>query len=169
MRAPVTTEILSSRRHFLRTSAGAAAIEGGLATRAHAGEDYTIPIVLVGCGGRGTGAASQALSTPGPTKLVAMADVFADRLKSSLDQLIDKHSPQLEVPPERRFLGMEAYKKAIDCVAPGASCSWPRHRRSGRSTSSMPWRGAVMCSWRNLSRSTPRESAGFSRRARPPG
>jgi predicted dehydrogenase len=123
MRAPARTEILSSRRHFLKSSAGAtaaaAALDGGLAARAHAGEDHTIPIVLVGCGGRGTGAASQALSTKGPTKLVAMADVFEDRLKASLDQLTDEHSPQLEVPPERRFLGMDAYRKAIDCVAPG--------------------------------------------------
>ena len=123
MRAPATNEPTPSRRDFLRTSAAAtvagAALEGAVAARSHAGEDNTIPIALVGCGGRGTGAASQALSTKGPTKLVAMADVFEDRLKSSLDQLNEEHSPQLEVPPDRQFLGMDAYKKAIDCVAPG--------------------------------------------------
>src|SRR5689334_11351154 len=123
MRATATKEPTPSRRDFLRTSAGAtvagAALEGAVAQQAHAGEDHTIPIVLVGCGGRGTGAASQALRTRGPTRLVAMADVFEDRLKGSLDQLTEKHSPQLEVPPDRRFLGMDAYRKAIDSVAPG--------------------------------------------------
>ena len=82
------------------------------------GEDHTIPIALVGCGGRGTGAASQALNTKGPTRLVAMADVFPDRLKASIDLLNQEHSAQL-VPPDRQFLGMDAYKQAIDCVAPG--------------------------------------------------
>jgi predicted dehydrogenase len=48
-----------------------------------------------------------------------MADVFEDRLKSSLDQLNHEHSAQIEVPPARQFLGMDAYRKAIDCVAPG--------------------------------------------------
>ena len=121
---PQTPSVLSSsRRDFLRTSAGTAAagavLTGATVTRSSAGQEQTIPIALVGCGGRGTGAATQALSTQGPTRLVAMADVFEDRLKSSLDQLTAQHSPQLEVPPARQFLGMDAYRKAIDCVAPG--------------------------------------------------
>ena len=95
------------------------ALERAIAARSYAGEDNTIPIALVGCGGRGTGAATQALSTTGPTRLVAMADVFEDRLKSSLDQLKNEHSAQLHVPPDRQFLGTDAYRKAIDCVAPG--------------------------------------------------
>jgi predicted dehydrogenase len=96
-----------------------APLESAFAARSCACEDHTIPIALVGCGGRGTGAATQALSTRGPTRLVAMADVFADRLKGSLDQLSGEYSPQLDVSPDRRFLGTGAYKKAIDCVAPG--------------------------------------------------
>jgi myo-inositol 2-dehydrogenase / D-chiro-inositol 1-dehydrogenase len=112
-----------SRRNFLTTSAGAvvagAALERAIAARSYAGEEHTIPIALVGCGGRGTGAATQALNTRGPTRLVAMADVFEDRLKGSLDQLTEQHSPQLEVPRDRQFLGTNAYRKAIDCVAPG--------------------------------------------------
>ncbi|MGC8641699.1 MAG: Gfo/Idh/MocA family protein [Isosphaeraceae bacterium] len=123
MRDPVRIEPHSSRRDFLTTTAGAAvagaALERAIAARGYAGEDHTIPIVLVGCGGRGTGAADQALSTKGPTRLVAMADVFEDRLKSSLDQLQNSHSAQLHVPPDRQFLGTDAYKKAIDLVAPG--------------------------------------------------
>lgn len=123
MRDPVRTAPDSSRRDFLTTTATAAVagatLERAIAARSYAGEDHTIPIVLVGCGGRGTGAATQALSTKGPTRLVAMADVFEDRLKSSLDQLQAEHSAQLHVPPDRQFLGTDAYRKAIDCVAPG--------------------------------------------------
>jgi predicted dehydrogenase len=96
-----------------------ATLERALAIPAHAGEEHTLPIALVGCGGRGTGAATQALSTKGPTRLVAMADVFEDRLRTSFDLLNQNHSPQLAVPPDHRFLGMDAYRKAIDCVAPG--------------------------------------------------
>ncbi len=123
MRDSATVAPHSSRRDFLTTSAttvvAGAVLERAIATRSYAGEEHTIPIVLVGCGGRGTGAATQALSTKGPTRLVAMADVFEDRLKSSLDQLTQQHSPQLDVPRERQFLGTDAYRKAIDCVAPG--------------------------------------------------
>ena len=123
MRDPVTKATHSSRRAFLTKTTGAvvagATLERAIAARSYAGEAHTIPIALVGCGGRGTGAATQALSTNGPTSLVAMADVFEDRLKSSLDQLTQQHSPQLDVPDDRRFLGTDAYRKAIDCVAPG--------------------------------------------------
>ena len=80
----------TSRREFLKRSGGAltgAALASAIAARSYAGEDNTIKIALVGCGGRGTGAAAQALSTQGPTKLVAMADVFDNRLESSLKRL----------------------------------------------------------------------------------
>ncbi len=62
----------TSRRKFLQQSGGilaGAALAGALSTRAYAGQEDTIKIALVGCGGRGTGAAAQALSTQGPTKL----------------------------------------------------------------------------------------------------
>ena len=77
-----------------------------------AGSD-TLKIVLVGCGGRGSGAASQALSTDGPVKLVAMADVFKDNLERSLSNLSQKHKDRVDVPPDRQFVGFEAYKQAI--------------------------------------------------------
>jgi predicted dehydrogenase len=112
----------TSRRQFLKQSTGAlagvslASMAGGV----HAGEDNTIRIALVGCGGRGTGAAANALTTTGgPTKLVAVADVFEDRLASSLANIAQGFAAQVDVPKERQFLGMDAYKKAIDCVAPG--------------------------------------------------
>ena len=67
-----------TRRHFIKTSGKAAAgvaLAGALARPGYASDHNTVKIALVGCGGRGTGAASQALSTQGPTRLWAMADV----------------------------------------------------------------------------------------------
>jgi len=111
-----------SRREFLKTSGklmAGTALLGTLSSRAYAGEDHTIKIALVGCGGRGTGAASNALSTKGPVKLVAMADVFADRLASSLKSLSGRFADKVDVPPDRQFLGMDAYRKAIDLLDDG--------------------------------------------------
>ncbi len=112
----------SSRREFLKRSGSGlvgAALAGPLAARAYAGEDNTIKVALVGCGGRGTGAAREALSTQGPTKLWAVADVFENRQQSSLKGLTDRFGKQVDVPPERRFLGMDAYQKAIDALDEG--------------------------------------------------
>lgn len=114
----------TSRRRFLKLSGGALAgaeLAGVLASRAYAGEQNTIKVALVGCGGRGTGAAAQALSTQGPTVLWAMADVFDFRLQSSLKQLSANRqiAAQLDVPPERCFLGLDGYKKAIDALDVG--------------------------------------------------
>ena len=57
------------------------ALAGAISQRAYAGEDNTIKIALVGCGGRGNGAVNEALQTAGPTKLVAAADFFEDKVK----------------------------------------------------------------------------------------
>ena len=75
-----------------------------------------IKIALIGCGGRGSGAANQALSTYplGPVKLVAVADVHEDRLKGSLANLQKEHGARVDVPAERQFMGFDAYKKAIE-------------------------------------------------------
>jgi len=110
-----------SRREFLKRSGGAlagTALAGALAARSYAGEDNTIKVALIGCGGRGTGAAANALSTKGPTKLWAMADVFAHRLESSFKNL-SRFAKKVDVPPERRFLGLDAYKKATDALRAG--------------------------------------------------
>jgi predicted dehydrogenase len=112
-----------TRRDMLKTAGGvaaAAALTGALAPHLHAGESNTIQVALVGCGGRGTGAAGDALSSKsGPTKLVAMADAFDDRLKDSHRRLKESHEKQLDVPEDRRFVGFDAYKKAIDCLKKG--------------------------------------------------
>lgn len=124
MKAQPPPENVPNRRAFLRTTAAAvtgAALAPTLPLGVHAAEHNTIKIALVGCGGRGTGAAAQALSTAGPTRLVAMADAFEDRLAGSLNTLRQnpKLAPQIDVPPERRFLGLQGYRQAIDTVAPG--------------------------------------------------
>jgi predicted dehydrogenase len=112
----------TSRRQFLKksgTAVASAALASSITARSYAGEDNTIKVALVGCGGRGTGAAVNALKTQGPTKLWAMADVFEDRLDKSLESLSTQFADQVDVPPERRFLGMKAYQQAIDALDTG--------------------------------------------------
>jgi len=118
----LTNSNCTTRREFLKTSSTAlagAALASAIARPGYAAEDNTIKIALVGCGGRGTGAASQAMSTKGPTKLWAMADVFEHRLQSSLGNLKAGHEKQLDVPPERQFIGLDGFKKAIDSLDKG--------------------------------------------------
>lgn len=112
-----------NRREML-TNTGRAAAAGAIlaasAPHAFAGEDDTIQVALVGCGGRGTGAAANALSVQnGSIKLVAMADVFPDRLKPSHKTLVTQFPDRCVVPEEQQFLGFDAYKKAMDCLRPG--------------------------------------------------
>jgi predicted dehydrogenase len=112
----------TTRREFLKTSgtlAAAVAFAGANARPGYAAENNTIRIALVGCGGRGTGAAAQALSTKGPTELWAMADVFDKRLQTSLANLKQGHEPQVKVPIERQFVGLDGFKKAIDSLNKG--------------------------------------------------
>ena len=128
----------TSRREFLKSSskiAIGAALVTATARPGYAAGDDTIRLALVGCGGRGTGAAANALAAKGgPIKLVAMADVFQDRLSSSFEALSSAakreqgsadawirgfNSSQVDVPRERQFLGFDAYQKAMDCLRPG--------------------------------------------------
>jgi len=83
-------------------------------------ENNTIKVALVGCGGRGAGAASNALSVKnGPINLVAMADVFENRIARGYTALKKMHTEQVDVPEERKFIGFDSYKKAMDCLSPG--------------------------------------------------
>ncbi|MCX8109102.1 MAG: Gfo/Idh/MocA family oxidoreductase, partial [Verrucomicrobiae bacterium] len=114
---------LSTRREFIKNTtkiAAASALAGVALPPVHAAGSDLIQIALIGCGGRGTGAAAEALSTKGgPVKLVAMADVFKDRLDSSYAQLSQRMRDKMDVPADRRFVGLDAYKKAMDCLRPG--------------------------------------------------
>ena len=116
---------LTSRREFLKDTgrfAAVSALAGVALPHVHAAENNTLQVALIGCGGRGGGAAVNALSVKrGPMKLVAMADVFTNRLKSSYDAL--KRSREVghlvDVPEDRKFIGFDAYQKAMDCLKPG--------------------------------------------------
>ncbi len=125
MRQSTTPQaLLTTRRDFLKTSGSAlagAALAAPLAVprRSYAAEDNTIRIALVGCGGRGAGAAANALATKGPAKLVALADVFPERIERSHKILTEKLSARVDVPLERQFTGFDAYKKAIDVLGKG--------------------------------------------------
>ena len=98
----------------------AASALAGLAPSIYAGENNTINLALVGCGGRGTGAVADAFSTTGgQVKLHAMADLFEQRLAGNLKNLKEGFADKIDVPPQRQFVGFDAYKKAIDCLTPG--------------------------------------------------
>src|SRR3982751_2681455 len=110
----------TSRREFIRTSGAVSALANVAIPPVHAAGSDLIQIALVGCGGRGGGAAANALAVKrGPVKLVAMADVFPERLTSDLNKLQQRFATQVDVPPDRQFLGFDAYKKAMDCLKPG--------------------------------------------------
>ena len=117
------TNANKSRREFLKNTgrvAAASALVAGVVPKVHAAESNTINVALIGCGGRGTGAVANALSVPnGPIKLVAMADVFDSRLKSSYENLNRKFAEQMDVPAERKFVSFDGYKSAMDCLKPG--------------------------------------------------
>jgi predicted dehydrogenase len=113
----------ASRREFLKNTGRVAAVSA-LASMAiphvHAGENNTLQIALIGCGGRGTGAVGDALNAKnGPVKLVAMADSFKDRLDMSYSGLKNQFSAGIDVPDDRKFVGLDGYKKALDCLKPG--------------------------------------------------
>jgi predicted dehydrogenase len=112
-----------SRREFLQwsgTIAATSALAGVTIPRVHAGEDNAIRLALIGCGGRGNGAVANACDSPnGPVKLVAMADIFEDRMTGSHAALSKQYPDKVDVPQDRRFVGFDAYRKAIDCLRPG--------------------------------------------------
>ncbi len=117
------TETPVSRRSFFKSTgsiAAATVLADTLSPHLYAAENNTINVALVGCGGRGSGAALNALEVRnGPTKLVAMADVFENRQNSSYNMLKRRHEKEVDVPKERRFIGFDAYKHAMDCLKPG--------------------------------------------------
>lgn len=116
----------TDRREFLKTSGlltGGALLSslpfGASAMGYHTSADDTIKVALIGCGGRGTGAAQQALSTKQNVKIVAMADAYRDRVDSAHKALMERGakaadgSAKVDVPEDRMFVGFDAYKQAI--------------------------------------------------------
>ena len=115
-----------NRRDFVRSTAAVVgsftALANPLKTSAYYSTDDVIRVGLIGCGGRGTGAAAQALSTAQNVRLVAMGDAFRDRLDECYGYLTDAAAtdfdpayvrPRVQVPEEHKFVGFDAYKQVI--------------------------------------------------------
>jgi predicted dehydrogenase len=124
-----------NRRDFVKNSAAAAA--GGMllsqlpvGSSAYAGGKATLRVALIGCGGRGTGAAVQALNVKEDVKLVAMVDAFRDRLDDSYENIVKKHgqSGRVDVPEEHKFVGFDGYKDAIALADVVLLCTPPGFR-----------------------------------------
>lgn len=119
----------ASRRHFLKSTAALAATSV-VAAHAHAQGSDEIRIGLIGCGGRGTGAAGQALRADPNVKLWAMADAFEDRLQTSLAQLQNDRvlANKIDVPAARRHVGFDGYRRVIEECAVVLLCTPPHFR-----------------------------------------
>ncbi len=109
-----------SRRSFLKTSTVAAATVSAsslaLGRSAHAAGSDIIKIGMVGCGGRCAGAAAQVLQGDPGTRLVAMSDLFADRVEGKRAALQRSFPDRVDVDTDHRFVGLDGYQKVIDCV-----------------------------------------------------
>ncbi len=109
----------NSRRKFLKSS-GSALFGGGLAfnilsnPQAFAANSDTLKVGLIGCGGRGTGAAKQALNADDNVVLTALGDVFEDRITSCHEVLTKIHPEKVKVDKDHLFIGFDAYQKVID-------------------------------------------------------
>src|SRR5258706_487329 len=112
-----------SRRAFMSDAgrmAGISTLAGVTLPYVHAAESNTIQLALVGAGGRGTGATENALRIKnGPIQLVAMADVFPQKLSDSHGRLRGKFADQMDVPLERQFIGFDGYRQAMEHLEPG--------------------------------------------------
>ena len=111
-----------TRRDLVKTGAiaAASAFAGMTVPQVHAGENNTIQIALIGCVGRCTGAAADALrSEGGPTRLVALADVFANRLNFTHTNLQREFGNRVDVPEARRFVSFDGYRRAMDSLRAG--------------------------------------------------
>ena len=119
----------TSRRDFLKTTAIAGSTLA-VAQHVHAAGSDLLKVGLIGCGGRGTGAATQAMNADKNVQLYAMADAFEDRLQDSLARL--KKEPgigdKIAVTPERSFTGFDAYRKVIECCDVVLLCTPPHFR-----------------------------------------
>lgn len=134
MTSPAET-LVTTRREFVRSSTlvASGALVGAVSClpAVHAAGDDTLRVGLIGCGGRGSGAASQALQADRYVKLTAMGDVFEDRLQQSLRSLksIEGLDGKIDVPPDRQFVGFDAYKQVIASGVDVVLLTTPPHFR----------------------------------------
>ncbi|MEQ1850592.1 MAG: Gfo/Idh/MocA family oxidoreductase [Chthoniobacteraceae bacterium] len=122
--SPSQQPAVSSRREFIRQSsriAAGTALAGVAIPHVHSATDHSVRLALIGCGGRGSGALANAMhATALPVKLVAMADLFENRMQSAHRTLSTNFSDRVDVPAQRQFIGFDAFKHAIDSLRPGS-------------------------------------------------
>ncbi|MEM7146489.1 MAG: Gfo/Idh/MocA family oxidoreductase [Verrucomicrobiota bacterium] len=103
-----------SRRRFMAASGAAGAALSFPTITLGVSDTKVYKVGLVGCGGRGTGAAAQALSADSNTVMYALADAFPDKIETTLKSLVKRHGERVDVPPSRQFAGLDAYEKLLD-------------------------------------------------------
>jgi predicted dehydrogenase len=121
--SPSSDPLTTSRRHFLGQTgkAAAASVLAGVSIPAvHAAGSDGIRLALIGCGGRGSGAVVNAMDADDGVSLTAMADLYEDRLERSRVAIEGKYKERAVVAPENRFIGFDAFKRAIDTLRPGS-------------------------------------------------
>lgn len=114
-----TNNIEENRRSFLKKSGialigGTLAYHTGMASSIFRARKPTIKVGLIGCGGRGTGAAAQALQADPDVVITAMGDTFEDRLEESLQSLLQMEKSRVNVNKSNRFIGFDAYKRVLE-------------------------------------------------------
>ena len=124
----------TSRRDFLKTAsmAAGAGVLGGLsiARSAHgAGASEVLRVGLIGCGGRGTGAARDAMAADKQVKVVALADAFEDRVQNCRKALQTQNPQQTDIPDDHLFVGFDAYKQLLACGVDVVLLCEPPHFR----------------------------------------
>ena len=136
------------RRDFLKTSALAtAATTLAAVPMVHAQQDNDIiKVGLIGCGGRGTGAATNALAAHPRVRLTAMGDAFRERLESSLERLRQGgNAQQVDVPAERRFVGFNNYQQVINSGVDVVLLCSPPHFRPAEIEAAVQARKHIFC------------------------
>ncbi len=117
------SKLITPRRDFIKHSVLATAAAGlvtstpglSIARSAHAGGSETVKVGLIGCGGRGKGAAADAMrADTGAVNLTAVADVFEDRANAALEQLTVDFGDKVQVKAENKFVGFDAFQQVID-------------------------------------------------------
>jgi predicted dehydrogenase len=139
---PRTPAVRGSRRDFLKTTAAVAGatLAAQVAVPAvHAAGSDVLRVGLIGCGGRGTGAASQALNADPHVKLIALADVFQDRLQHCLDNLKkeDGIAAKIDVKEDHCFTGFDAYKQLLATEVDVVLLATPPHFRPAHLTAAI--------------------------------
>ena len=116
-----------SRRNFLKTSAAGVAALSVAVPRVHAGESDLIKVGLIGCGGRGRGAAANTLNADPNTKIVAVADAFMPNAQGAVEGLKTAFEDRIDVE-DRVFAGLDAYKSVVEASGLVLLCESPGFR-----------------------------------------